>query len=235
VDLLVWPEHAVSFYVQEPSPARDRLVTGLHALGVDVVLGAPHHGLGAGTEAVYTNAVFLARRGRFVARYDKRRLLPVAETHASPAYTPGRAPVVLPASVAGLGPLVCFEAMFPRLTRSLVAAGAGVLVNVTNDSWFGAAAAMRQHLEMAIVRAIEVRRPLVRAAATGVSAVVDAAGRILARTEIDRPATLLVRIVPGRGVSGYAAWGDGPLLLAIGLTVARVLWLSALIAGGRRS
>jgi apolipoprotein N-acyltransferase len=231
-DLLVWPEHAVSFYVQETTPEREELAGGLARLGADVVLGAPHFAPGPDGTTLYHNSIFLFRDGRIAGRYDKRRLLPLAETSGRTPYSPGRGPGVLRAGAARLGPLVCFEAMFPSLARRAVGDGAQVLVNLTNDSWFGAEAAARQHLEMAAVRAVETRRPLVRAAATGYSAVADAWGRIVARTGFGRADTLLAAVEPRDDLTAYAGYGDAP---AAALLLIVVAWTTrARLTSGRR-
>jgi apolipoprotein N-acyltransferase len=76
------------------------------------------------------------------------------------------------------GVLICYEGIFPRLSRQLVARGADFLVNITNDAWFGKTSAPHQHLAMVTLRAVENRVPVVRAANTGISAVVDVDGRV---------------------------------------------------------
>ena len=79
---------------------------------------------------------------------------------------------------ARIGVLICFESIFPELARSWTAAGANLLVNITNDAWFGRSSAPWQHLSMAVFRAVENRRSLARAANTGVSAVISPLGEI---------------------------------------------------------
>lgn len=220
--LLVWPEHAVSFYLQEPTPAAQRLRAGLASLGGDIVLGGPHYAPDADAHTKYHNSVFLFHDGHLAGRYDKQHLLPFAETHGATAYTSGAGPGVLAAQRAHLGLLICLEAMFPRLARAAARAGAEVLVNLTNDSWFGAEPAAAMHLAMARVRAIEMRRPLVRAAATGYSVIVDPYGRELARTAFAQAATAQASIAPRSDLTPYAWYGDVPLLLAI----SALLWWS---------
>jgi apolipoprotein N-acyltransferase len=94
-----------------------------------------------------------------------------------------------------IGVQICFEIIFPGLSRSLVKNGAGVLVNLTNDAWFGKSSAAYQHLSMAVFRAVENRRSLVRCANTGISAFVDPAGRILVYTALFEDA-VVARTVP---------------------------------------
>lgn len=222
VDLLVWPEHAVSFYVQESTPPRERLFAGLAALGGDVVLGGPHYARSAGGVA-YHNAVFLIEDAKVVARYDKQHLVPLAETSGPTRYSSGDRPGILPAKVGRLGALVCFESMFPALARAAVRDGAEVLVNLTNDSWLVDRAAFEHHLDIASVRAIESRRWLIRAAATGYSAFVDPWGRIVARSAFERADTLSGEVTVRRGLTLYDVAGDWPLAALALLAVARAM------------
>jgi len=91
---------------------------------------------------------------------------------------PGLTPTVFRLPTARFGVLICYEDVFPALTRRFVAGGADFLVNITNDAWYGPTSAPRQHLAQATLRAVENRVPLVRAANTGISAIVDPDGRI---------------------------------------------------------
>ncbi len=223
--LVVWPEYAVSFYPQELTVEREKLIDGTRALAADVVLGAPHYEFTPAGRTVYHNSIFVLRGGRMAGRYDKRRLVPFAETTGDTAYTPGAGPAVLPSNAGRLGMLLCFEAMSPELARETVAAGAQVLVNLSNDSWFGSEAAARHHLEIATMRAVENRRWLVRAATTGYSAIVDPGGRMRAVSAFDRPAVLHAAVAPSDVVTVYQRVGDVPLAIAVVLAVVGALWV----------
>ena len=94
-----------------------------------------------------------------------------------------------------IGGFICYEAIFPELVRQFPAQGAELLVNITNDAWYGTTSAPYQHLAMAAFRAVENRRYMVRAANTGVTAVVDPRGRVLEATRLF-DTTVLVREVP---------------------------------------
>ena len=201
--LIVWPEYAVEAYLQEASDTRDTVLRAAREAGADLVLGAPHYTLSrVGTR--YHNSVQLVRDGRPTARYDKHRLVPFAET----SYTPGSGRFVLPATALRLGALLCFESMQPDLAREAVRQGAEVLVNLSNDAWFGDAQAARLQLDNATLRAVENRRYLVRAASTGFSAVIDPHGRTLRRSEFDTYEVLDSTVRASHARTPYQRWGD---------------------------
>jgi apolipoprotein N-acyltransferase len=94
-----------------------------------------------------------------------------------------------------LGILICYEIIFPDLSRQMVNNGANLLLNITNDAWYGKSSAPYQHFSMAVFRAVENRRTLVRSANTGISGFIDPAGRVMAATALFREAAMS-RIVP---------------------------------------
>jgi apolipoprotein N-acyltransferase len=228
--LVVWPENAVDFYLEDPSPARDALLSALGDLDADVILGAPSYRHGEGGIR-YRNSVYLVHRGTVAGRYDKMHLLPFAEE----TYEPGLHPYALRTRAGLLGPFVCFEAMYPELVRRIVVGGAPLLANLSNDAWFGAPAAAREHLDMARLRAVEERRWLLRATTTGISAIVDPTGRVVAATEHGTPALLEGVVRPSHTVTPYQRWGDLVAWCALALVVGAPLWieLRRLRNGGR--
>ncbi len=100
---------------------------------------------------------------------------------------------------AQFGVSICFEITFPYLTRQPVKNGAQFLVNITNDAWFGRSAASYQHMDMAVMRAVENRTPIVRAANTGISGIVDATGKIHQATRLFVEETVGATIRPRPG------------------------------------
>jgi apolipoprotein N-acyltransferase len=218
--LVVWPEHAVDFYLRDESPERAALLAAFAAPEPALVLGAPHYERPDGA-ARYLNSVFLVAGGAARARSDKARLVPFAERSPLGAMAPslgGRwtagEPRVLPAAPAPIGAFLCAEAMEPDAARRLARAGAELLVNPSNDFWFRAEAAARLQLETASLRAIETRRWLVRATPTGWSALVDPHGRIRATAPYGEAAVLEGEVAPARGTTPFAAIGDWPTALA---------------------
>jgi apolipoprotein N-acyltransferase len=214
-DLIVWPESAVTAYMEEPSSTRDTVLRLAGDTGADVILGGPHYTpSSSGTR--YHNSAYLVRDGRVAARYDKHRLVPFAEDgrfswlfgDKTTSYTPGLGAFVLPATALRVGAFLCVEAMFPDLVLQAVRQGAEVLVNLSNDAWFGHAAPARQQLEIATLRAVENRRYLVRAAATGFSAVVDPYGRTLVESAFDADQVLNATVRASHARTPYQRWGD---------------------------
>lgn len=221
-DLVVWPEHALDDYLDEASPARDVVLRLAHATRGDVVVGGPSF-VPSPAGVRYHNSAYLVRGGRVAARYDKHRLVPFAEddrfrslrSAGDVRYTAGGGGFVLPGRALRLGALLCVEAMFPDLARRAVGEGADVLLNLSNDTWFGDAAAARQQLAIATLRAVEQRRYLVRAAATGFSAVVDPAGRTLARSGFATREVLTATVRATHARTPYQRGGDAVAWLVI--------------------
>jgi apolipoprotein N-acyltransferase len=213
--LIVWPEFAIEAYLEEASSTRDTVLRVSDEARADVILGGPHYESSAGSTR-YHNSAYLVRNGRLAARYDKHRLVPFAEdgriaraAGAAPTgYTPGRGGFVLPATALRIGAVVCVEAMSPDLVRRAVRQGAELLVNLSNDAWFGQPAAARHQLQIATLRAVETRRYLVRAATTGFSAVIDPHGRTLAQSEFNAFQVLNATVHASHARTPYERWGD---------------------------
>lgn len=219
--VVVWPETAAPFFFGW-EPALDGRVTAAAAgSGAPLVFGAPWFEPADGGR--YYNSVFLLdERGVPRARYDKRRLVPFGEyvplrrvlfflrklTHGEGDFSAGRDPALFPVAGTRAGASVCYEAVFPGVVRDSVLEGAEWLVNLTNDAWFGDTAAPRQHLAMARMRAVEFRRPLVRAANSGISAIIGTRGETLAELGVGRRGVIAAAVNPSRIVTPYAKTGD---------------------------
>jgi apolipoprotein N-acyltransferase len=135
-------------------------------------------------------------------------------------FTPGKEPTVGEVDGQRLGAFICYEAIFPALVRGFSTRGADLLVNVTNDAWYGTTSAPHQHMAMAAFRAVENGKYLVRAANTGITAVVDPHGRVLEKTALFERRVLVrdVPLVPG--TTFYARHGDVFAWACLGAAVA---------------
>jgi apolipoprotein N-acyltransferase len=129
-------------------------------------------------------------------------------THAIGELSSGKAFVLHQFEGKKFGSPICYEIIFPNLVRQFVKKGADFLVTITNDSWYGESSAPFQHFAIAVVRAVENRRFLLRAATTGVSGIIDPYGRILSKTEMMTQTYLTESVVPMKVKTPYTQYGD---------------------------
>ena len=192
--LMLWPETALPFYPQR-SPLTAELFAFTADSDVPVLSGAPWFEPDADAaegRRLYNGAALFTPDGRFAATYFKSHLVPFGEYVPLRDYLPFIAPLVemvgnfsagrvekpMAYHQARIGVLICYESVFPDMARTWVNAGANVLVNLTNDAWYGRSSAPRHSLAMAVLRAVESGRDLARAANTGYSAFIDSRGRL---------------------------------------------------------
>jgi apolipoprotein N-acyltransferase len=198
---LFWPESAFPFIL-----ARDRealLLLGSRLRDVVLFTGAARE-TGEGRSAQYFNSIQVVVGGEIKESYDKRHLVPFGEylplaglmrrlglkqfVEIPGGFNPGRAERLLSApGIAAVVPMICYESIFPyEIAKRITSRPSrpGFLLNVTNDGWFGNTAGPYQHFAQARLRAIEQGLPMVRAANTGISAIVDPLGRTVARAPL---------------------------------------------------
>jgi len=243
--LVVWPESAVPYYYDEAPLVSRELKELVRAQGIHLLFGNDDREESRDSVTrIYVGAKMLSPRGELTYRYHKMHLVPFGEyvpmqrlftlggrvtaklVRQIADFTPGGEVTLGEADGHRLGAFICYEAIFPELVRRFTARGAGILVNITNDAWYGRTSAPYQHMAMAAFRAVENERYLVRAANTGFTAVVDPCGRVLERTELFER-TILVRDVPiVAGTTFYALHGDvfawGCLGAALALTATTI-------------
>jgi apolipoprotein N-acyltransferase len=237
---LIWPESAFPFFLTREADALAQ-IAALLPKGTVLITGAiraPEGATGSLVTRAYNSIYLIDHDGSVLPVYDKVHLVPFGEylplqnflerlgliqlTKVRGGFIPGdrRRPVKVPGAPSFL-PLVCYEIIFPG---EAVPRGErpGWLLNVTNDGWFGASAGPYQHFQQARIRAIEEGLPLVRAANTGISAVVDPLGRVLKMLPLGTEGVLdasLPRPVPP---TPYARLGDGPAALLVALAMVLV-------------
>jgi apolipoprotein N-acyltransferase len=185
--LVVWPESAAWPFSFEHDPTLKADLARLVASGCTVLFNSDHE-----VGNVLYNSAYLLGPGTTLARYDKRHLVPFGEyvpfrgvfsfvdklAREAGEFRPGEGARLLPWEGEKLGMSICYEVVFPAEVAELVRAGATVLVTITNDAWYGDTAAPWQHFRAARFRAAESRRPLLRAAITGISALVAPDGSV---------------------------------------------------------
>jgi apolipoprotein N-acyltransferase len=203
--MFIWPETALPFYLQDQSPYTEKVLEFCDRNDVFLLTGAPAYARrGPGDYDTFNRSYLVDADGKVADSYDKQHLVPFGEyvplkrffpwignlVAQIGDFTPGDSAAPLRQDSLALGVLICYEIIFPELVRERVEAGANLLVNQSNDAWFGDSSAPEQHLHLAVLRAVEQRRTILRATNTGISALIDPWGRIVSRTGLFVPATL---------------------------------------------
>lgn len=229
--LIVWPESAVPFLLDESSAGLGRIADSLRP-GQTLVTGAIRREKGAAPESdrFFTSILKIDDEGVVGERYDKWRLVPGGEflplawaleplgfrkvVSLPESFSAGPGPQSFDLGAAGrAGLLICYEAIFPhRLIE--IERRPQWLINVTNDGWFGRSVGPYQHLAQVRLRAVEQNLAIVRAANTGISAIIDGGGRYIARSSLGT-ATALTGPLPAAGrPTLFVVWGLLPGLIA---------------------
>jgi len=241
-DVVIWPETATPVLAAQAQRRLGDLIEEARARDTALLVGAPERQWQDGT-AYYHNSAFLWGAGDG-GHYRKRHLVPFGEyvplrsilffaerfVPGGGAFRPGTsaAPLMLPGG-ARAGVSICYEDAFAGETAAPVAQGAGLLVNLTNDAWFGDSIGPAQHAQLARVRARELARPLLRVANTGTTFAVDPKGAVSSRLPRNEPGVARVRVRPREGRTPFSYLGPGGVLGLAGLA-----WAVLVLAGRRR-
>jgi len=232
-DLIVWPEAAATFFFQpddrypprfaDDAAYRQRLLELAARTGKPILFGAPALGVEDNRVGFYNRAYLVSSSGTVEGWYDKIQLVPFGE------YVPlrkllgglvnrvvvgfgdmfaGREQTLFKVHGAKLAVLICYESVFPDLTRTAVKRGADILINITNDAWYGKSSAPYQLLAMAAMRSAETKAPMVRVANTGISAMIQSDGTITARTALFERGTETEHVYWRQEKTAYVQIGD---------------------------
>jgi len=223
LDLVVWPETSAPFYFNYDEDLTGMVMSGVQSMGPYFIIGSPTVEFFGPDDFYYNSAYLISPHNEASGRVDKVHLVPFGEYVPFRKWLPFINPLVeqvgefktgkmgdtLAWSPADIGVLICYEIIFPELAASLVKNRAGLLVNITNDAWFGKTGAPWQHFDMAVFRAVENRRALLRSANTGVSGWIDPVGRVVATSGlfVEAAMTASVPVVQGY-TTFYTRHGD---------------------------
>ena len=215
--LIIWPEVPAPLYYYDDPTFREEAAmlarnTQAYFLFGTVAWTPEHNPL--------NSAVLLKPDANVEGRYDKINLVPFGEytpkffswvnriTQEISDFVPGNRIVSFPVGDHRLGTFICYEAVFPHEVRQFTKAGAQLLVNISNDGYFGHSSAREQHLEIARMRAVENRRWLLRATNDGITAVIDPAGRVILRLPMFQLASARASYQYQDGLTFYTSLGD---------------------------
>jgi apolipoprotein N-acyltransferase len=236
--IVIWPEAATPFFFQNHPEFRQKLSHLADEEQVYLLFGSPAYFLSANGPRPLNSAYLLSPEGKVLGRYDKMHLVPFGEyvpfsdilffvsrmVEGIGDFSPGKEYTVMETPSGRLGVVICFEAIFPDLVRQFVDRGAGIMVTLTNDAWFGRSSAPYQHFSMVVFRAVENRVPFARAANTGISGFIDAQGRILRKGPLFQEAFLTETLSPGTVKTFYTRYGDLFAKLCMAWTAISLLW-----------
>ena len=242
-DIVVWPETALPFY-----PTRSKHTLLLQELvrknEFALIAGAPWYEMmdvQSNDVEYYNSAQMLVPAGYFAGYYYKSHLVPFGEyvplrtflpfleplVKSVGDFTPGVVEVPMEWKTAKVGVLICFESIFPDIAREWVGHGANILVNLTNDAWYGRSSAPHHSLAMTCLRAVETRRNVVRSANTGFSGVIDPLGRVVKKSPLFEPWATVEQVALLEGKTLFVQFGYLFAPLCLGLVCAQ-LWFRRL-------
>tara|TARA_Y100001933_G_scaffold112373_1_gene112595 strand:+ start:180 stop:1706 length:1527 start_codon:yes stop_codon:yes gene_type:complete len=231
--LVIFPETALPYYFNDPfyTHYRQRIMQLTQETGVPLLVGSLEGEIGNKSAPVYNRAFMLNADGQIAGTADKVHLVPFGEYLPMPyifqylegltaesgqfAHGQSHRTIALPSQDISIGPFICYESIFPEITRELTLLGADILVNTTNDAWFGQTAAPYQHFAMSIIRAVETGRAVVRAANTGISGVIQPSGRIQYMTGLEETTTFVEEVPIHRENTLYTRFGNSILALCV--------------------
>lgn len=233
--LIVWPETATPFFFQNIDDKHRRVIDIARGAGTYLLFGSPSYGTEGGQNRYRNSAYLVSPQGAVVGKYDKVHLVPYGEyvplkdlfffieklVVGVGDFVPGKKVMPLKMDDELIGTLICYEGIFPEIGRQYALRGVTLLVSITNDAWFGASSAPYQHLTMTAFRAIENRVYIVRAANTGISAVIKPTGEIVSATGLFERTAFREKIRFVRQTTFYSKYGD----IFIYLCIIAIIWL----------
>jgi apolipoprotein N-acyltransferase len=232
---VIWPETALPFYFLRELELSAIVFEGIRQSNVPFLVGSPAVEPYRTGRAFYNRVFLVMPDGRVAGYYDKVHLVPWGEyvplkkwmpfigklTHQVGDYSSGKAGKTLTFDNVKVGVLICYEVIFPDLSRAVAKNGANLLVTVTNDAWFGLSSAPYQHFSMAALRSVETKKALARAANTGISGFVMPDGAIVETSELFVEGVFTQSLPLLEGKTLYVRYGDwfAQLLSILGLAL----------------
>jgi apolipoprotein N-acyltransferase len=234
--LVIWPETTTPFFFQDIDDKHRDIVSVARSRNDFLILGSPSYETTAGRTSYMNSAFAVSNTGAVLGRYDKMHLVPFGEYMPFRSIfpflgqlLPGMSDFSIGAGFHPLqvgdkkvGVLICYESIFPEISREYKKAGAELLVNITNDAWFGRSSAPYQHLGMAAFRAVENRMYVARSANTGISAVIDPCGRVIAGTNLFETVKLEGSVGFVNIGTFYSEYGNWPVPLSFAMLAAAI-------------
>lgn len=224
VDLIIWPETSLPYPIEEKREILEAISSLSRLKNAAILLGAISRDE---KQRIYNSAFLFERNGNLSGIYRKVKLVPFGEytpladyfpfleriSVAAGSFSPGLShkPLTLESNLK-IGILICYEGIFPEISRQKIREGSEILVNITNDAWYERSSAPYQHFSFYVLRAVENGRYVVRCANTGISGIIDPMGRIIERTELYEVKSIFGEVYAFSGQTFYSRYGEWFLL-----------------------
>jgi apolipoprotein N-acyltransferase len=233
-DIIIWPETATPFYFGRDRVYTEELISFVKESKIYLLFGTQRvKSFEHGKYYLANSAYLLSPAGEISGSYDKIHLVPFGEyvpikgvlffvdklVEGIGDFTSGNRYEIFETPKGRFGTVICYEIIFPGLVRKFVKEGAEFMVTITNDAWFGHTSAPYQHFSMAVLRAVENRVSIARAANTGVSGFIDGKGKILKASDIFHEGTYTLNIKASSKKTFYTKHGDIFAYICLGLTL----------------
>jgi apolipoprotein N-acyltransferase len=239
-DIIIWPETALPFVFREDKSLTEDLITFHKGLDSYMLFGSilikenkQTKSGAAGKNRLSNSALLLDKNSNVSYIYDKIHLVPFGEyvplrnilffidklVYGGGDYYPGDRYLSAVTPFGDFATLICYEIIFPGMVRKFYIQGGDFMVTITNDAWFGDTHGPYQHFSMAVFRAIENRKPVLRAANSGISGFIDSNGRIMGASKLFERTYLIKEVRKDKTMTFYTKYGDIFSYLCIVVTV----------------
>ncbi len=212
-DIVVWPETALPFYLQENSKFSKRIKNFVEKYKFYLITGAPAYKREREKFLLYNRVYLIGPDGKILDYYDKEHLVPFGEyvplkkilffldklVAGVGDFVPGKNNHPFKIKKLRIGLLICYEVIFPGMVQNRIENGSNLLINVSNDAWFGNSSGPYQHLNQVILRAVEQGRYIVRATNTGISAFISPKGVLIKKLSLFKRGVINLEVYPIEG------------------------------------
>jgi len=199
-ELIIWPETNLHRFILESPILKKKLFEYAKKGNLFMVIGS----LTKKGNNQFNSAIITSPEGKILGQYDKVHLVPIAEKD----FTPGREISPIKTPIGDIGINICFESLYPSISRILAQRGANIFIILTNDGWFKKTVVTHLHPVNAVFRAVENRRYVIRVAQSGISMIIDPYGRILKQSELFKPCILSGKVGIEKRLTFYTKFGD---------------------------
>ena len=235
-NLVLWPEAALPAYMRV-SPKRYKYEMMVQSKGIPIMMGTIDLKRDSTGRRVYNSSIYFGLEGNEI--YHKKRLVPFAEyiplseqfpslknlNFGQANFTAGKEFTTFPLDSILFSNMICYESSYPSVARGFVQKGARFITLEANDAWLRNSSGVRQHFELARLRAVELRTGIVRSANTGISGIIYPSGKVAKKIKFGEQAVFKGKVPLNQGITFYARYGSVFAQMCFILTLIQIVWL----------